>query len=260
MPIRPTVKNQEKRNHPDLDMVMTPPELARQIVDFLEPSGRILDPCRGKGAFYNAFPKGSEKFWCEKLKGKDFFEWTEKVDWIISNPPWSLIREFIIHAFTCADHVAFLCTIEHTWMIARIRDMHAAGFGIKDIIVVESPFPGGKLLGMVHYQRGYVDFPVGLYWPWNLGPCNEDTPARIQWLEKSIRNNRRLTKENRRHILANLENYKNSPDYIEHARKRAKELAETQDAVKGLAGLSGDQLLKRRLPMGKRSTFNLAKP
>lgn len=84
----------EKKMQPSLihmaikkDVVYTPPELARDMVGYFRPKGVILDPCMGNGAFYNLFPKGSK--WCEIERGRDFFAWTETVDYIISNPPYS---------------------------------------------------------------------------------------------------------------------------------------------------------------------------
>jgi hypothetical protein len=36
--------------------------------------------------------------WCEIGEGGDFLRYNQKVDWIISNPPWSKILVFIKHA------------------------------------------------------------------------------------------------------------------------------------------------------------------
>jgi len=243
------MKNQQKRNHPDRDIVMTPPELARQIVSFLKPSGRVLDPCRGRGAFYDAFPRDCKRLWCEKSEKRDFFSWTEKVDWIISNPPWSLVREFLIHAYSCADHVAFLFTIEHAWLTARVVDMHVAGFGMKDIIVVQNPYLGGKLLGMIHYQRGYADTQVGLFWPWHLGSCDNRTPAAMLWLEDFVRTDKDLSAETRKAALAGLKGYKRSDDYNKQIEEQAVDLTIFRDAVRNLLTLTNDQLAKRRFPL-----------
>ena len=53
------------------DLIMTPPELARRIVDYYAPRGRLLDPCRGQGAFYNAMLSHSDDVrWCEVAEGR----------------------------------------------------------------------------------------------------------------------------------------------------------------------------------------------
>lgn len=88
------------------DIVYTPNDIAAGIVRFLNPKGKCLDPCKGDGAFYNYLPSGSD--YCEIREGKDFFDYTEKVDWVIGNPPYSIFEQFLHKSFSIADNVAFL--------------------------------------------------------------------------------------------------------------------------------------------------------
>lgn len=60
------------------DVVFTQDHIARDIVRYFKPTGRMLDPCCGNGAFLKYMP-GAD--WCEITKGKDFFEWKDPVDW-----------------------------------------------------------------------------------------------------------------------------------------------------------------------------------
>lgn len=39
------------------DIVYTPRNISSGIVEFLNPSGYCLDPCRGDGAFYDYLPR-----------------------------------------------------------------------------------------------------------------------------------------------------------------------------------------------------------
>lgn len=147
---------QPNRNYLSDDVVMTPRPLAQSLIGLLGPTGRILEPCAGDGAFLEFLPPGA--MWCEISRGRDFFAFTERVDWIVTNPPWRQIRQFLIHSFALADHVAFLMTINHAWTRARLRDAAAAGFGLTRIILVETPRsfpPSGFQLGMVVYKRNY---------------------------------------------------------------------------------------------------------
>src|SRR5580704_17020600 len=66
------------------DHVYTNPALARAIIDHFQPTGKIIDPCRGDGAFFDHLPPGSD--WYEVSEGRDFLAYTEQVDWVISNP------------------------------------------------------------------------------------------------------------------------------------------------------------------------------
>ncbi len=58
-----------------------------------------------------------------------------------------------------SDNVVFLCLINAFFMKARLRDIHSSGFGIKEILCVDTPpkpWPQtGFQLGAVHIQRGY---------------------------------------------------------------------------------------------------------
>ena len=83
--------------------------IAGAIVDFFQPSGICLEPFKGEGAFYDHLPEGS--LWCEISEGRDFFRFTDKVDWIITNPPFSNLTQVFEHAFTLSDHCVFLIPI-----------------------------------------------------------------------------------------------------------------------------------------------------
>jgi hypothetical protein len=104
-------------------------------------------------------PRGSHVYACEIKRGTDFFAWTQRVDWIVTNPPWSQIRKFLQHALRLADHVVFLLTINHLWTRARLRDVKAAGFGVREIVLLDTPksFPqSGFQLGAVYLRRRWT--------------------------------------------------------------------------------------------------------
>ena len=146
------------KNTPEKDLVMTPEYLAKDIIDHFKPEGRVLDPCRGLGAFYNNFLT-EDKDWCELGEDKDFLSYNEKVDWIITNPPWSKMREFLEHGMKISDNIVYLTTINHYTTKRRIRDMKQNGFALKEIYNVEAPKAPWPQLGFqvaaVHTQRGY---------------------------------------------------------------------------------------------------------
>lgn len=72
------------------DVVYTPDWLAADMIADFKPDGIIMDPCRGKGAFFDKLPAGA--LWCEIEQGRDFFFCEMKVDWLISNPPYSIFE------------------------------------------------------------------------------------------------------------------------------------------------------------------------
>ena len=146
------------KNRPEQDIVYTPRDLALDIIQHYQPTGLILDPSSGDGAFYDQLP-GDNNEWCELDKGRDFFEHDSKCDWIITNPPWSMMRKFLIHGMEIADNIVYLTSINHYTTKARLRDMTQAGFGIKEFYCFDTPksFPqSGFQLAAVHTQREWI--------------------------------------------------------------------------------------------------------
>lgn len=140
------------------DVVFTPPELAEAFVRHFKPKGFGLDPAMGTGAFFNAML--GKKDWCEIDRGRDFFDYKRRVDYIMTNPPWSKMRDFLNHSYEIADDVYFLATIGNCFTRARLDDMQRAGFAMVELCCCETPKVGvwpstGLQLGMVHIRRGY---------------------------------------------------------------------------------------------------------
>ena len=154
------------KNTPEKDLVMTPEYLAKDIINHYNPEGLILDPARGEGAFYDNFPTPTVD-WCEIGEGRDFLEYNTKVDWIITNPPWSMMQKFLEHGMEIADNIVYLTTINHYTTKRRIRDMRAAGFGVKEFYCVDTPKKPWPQLGFqlaaVHTQRGYTGGTIWSY-------------------------------------------------------------------------------------------------
>lgn len=149
------MKMQPNRNYKSDDVVMTPIDLAEKLVKHFNPQGKGLEPCCGTG---NILKFLEDADWCEISKGKDFFDYNKKVDYIFTNPPFSQIRKFLQHSIEIADDIYFLCTINHLWTKARLRDIQSAGFGIKEICIFDTPknFPQtGFQLGMFHINKGW---------------------------------------------------------------------------------------------------------
>jgi len=139
------------------DVVFTPNHIAKHIIDMYKPSGKCLDPCMGEGAFYNYLPEDSD--WCEITKGRDFFDYNNHVDWIVTNPPYSNFNEFMEHSFEIADNVVFLTPIAKVFKswgtIMRIKKYG----GIKAIWFIPANrcgFPFGFPCGAFHFKKGYI--------------------------------------------------------------------------------------------------------
>jgi DNA-binding XRE family transcriptional regulator len=94
----------------------------------------------------------------EISEGRDFFGWSQKVDWIVTNPPYSKLGSFLVHAMALADNTVFLTSLKHLNTRARIRDIREAGFGTRRVVLVPLPegWPhSGFQFAAVHLQRGW---------------------------------------------------------------------------------------------------------
>lgn len=138
------------------DVVLTPRDVARDIVRHFKPTGRILDPCKGEGAFADEMP-GCQ--WCEIRQGKDFYQWSEQVDWIVSNPPYSVFSDFLRHSMNVAENIVYLVPANKLFNSDRMmREVWKWG-GVPEIYVIGSGgtlgFPIGFCIAAVHLKRGY---------------------------------------------------------------------------------------------------------
>lgn len=142
---------------PDSDVVYTPTWVAKDMIEHFEPTGTVLDPCRGLGAFHDLLPSGSP--WCEITEGRDFFDWVEPVDWVVGNPPYSKSSAWFRHSFALAEHVCYVLPLRHQFSAyGRLRDLMEYG-GVREIRLYgggsRCGFPMGNAVGAVHIERGY---------------------------------------------------------------------------------------------------------
>ena len=143
------------------DDIMTPVEISKSIIDMLDLydlDGLVLDPFKGNGSFYNQFPAYVEKDWCEITEGKDFFEYSNHVDWIISNPPYSILDEVLQHSFEIADNIVYLVPLfKIVSSMGRIRSISNYG-GVPYIYILSASnckFPFGFPACVVYFKRDY---------------------------------------------------------------------------------------------------------
>ena len=128
-------------NCPAQDLVMTPPELAAVVIGHFagRMSGTVLDPARGQGAFHDRFPVHLERDWCQITENRDFLDWQQPVDWVMTNPPWSRLRDFSRHAMRIAPNIVWLAPLTNLTTKARLRDLDEAGFGIAELVLIDTP-------------------------------------------------------------------------------------------------------------------------
>ena len=138
------------------DIVLTPDDVAADVVRHFRPRGRMLDPCKGEGAFLRHM-NGAE--WCEAREGRDFFAWYEKVDWIVSNPPYSNFGDWMRHSMAVAENIVYLIPMAKMFSVeARMREVFSWG-GIVEARYYgkgsDMGFPFGFPVGAVYVRAGY---------------------------------------------------------------------------------------------------------
>ena len=141
------------------DVVYTPDWVAWDMVDYFQPTGRILEPCKGDNAIYKYLPVGSD--WCEIKDGRDFFKWTTPADWIISNPPYGnkMFSDWLEHSFFIAPDIVYLIPIHFFFRagkkVARCKEKgwikHIRFYGNGG----DLGFPMGNPIAAMHFARGY---------------------------------------------------------------------------------------------------------
>jgi hypothetical protein len=138
------------------DVVFTPDWLAERIVSMFDISGIILEPCKGEGAFLKYLPKNTE--WCEIADGKNFYDYNKKVDWIVTNPPYSDFNRFLEHSFELADNIVLLVPVAK--LMKSIGTLHLilqyGGFvSCHFLPASKAGFPFGFPCGVYYIKRNY---------------------------------------------------------------------------------------------------------
>jgi len=146
------------------DVVYTPDHISDDMVRFFDLQGSILEPCKGNGAIYDKLSNLSNKsnlLWCEISQGKDFFAFNEKVDWIITNPPFSMIPEFLSHSFDVADNIVFLMPIHSFFRSGKLIALAKERGWVRHIRNYGSGrsmgFAMGNPIGAFYFQKRTVN-------------------------------------------------------------------------------------------------------
>jgi len=159
-----SIKGQKHNQHIDgkyahinkNDVVFTPFWLAKQICGMFPISGRVWEPCKGEGAFLDNLPEGT--IWSEIAEGKNLYDFNDKVDWIVTNPPYSDYNRFLDHCFNLADNIVLLVPVAKMFKsMGTIRKIHGYGgiVSFNFLPASKAGFPFGFPCGVCYLKRGY---------------------------------------------------------------------------------------------------------
>jgi len=131
------------------DVFYTPVEVVKQMIELsdITPDMKVLDPCKGSGRFYDNLPE-CNKDWCEITDNKDFFEYNDRVDLVIGNPPFSLWTKWLEHTIKITDKFCYIMGSMNLTDV-RLRMLEEKGYGITKIHMVKIDWWFGHSLCIV---------------------------------------------------------------------------------------------------------------
>jgi len=139
------------------DVHFTLPEVASAICKHFQPHGKVLEPFKGTGIFLNELPANT--LWCEINEGRNFYKFTQQVDWIITNPPWSDLTDVMAHAFSIAKHTVLLIPVSKLYSSAPRMKLEREVAGVREQLMLgtgrQIGFDIGFPMAAIHFERGY---------------------------------------------------------------------------------------------------------
>ncbi|MHA1542458.1 MAG: hypothetical protein ACTSQH_05755 [Candidatus Hodarchaeales archaeon] len=111
----------------------------------------VLEPARGLSAIYDKLKEPKE--YCEIEENLDFFDYNKKVKWIITNPPYSILDQFLEHTYKLCEKFCFLIG-QYSLTPKRVEVMNNNGFYITKMLLTQIPS---------WFQRSYIIICEKLY-------------------------------------------------------------------------------------------------
>jgi|TARA_R110001599_G_scaffold93089_1_gene243181 hypothetical protein len=129
-----SIKLRQKPN----DKIYTPPKVVDIMLNFCgyNSGESVLEPARGLGAIYNKLEE--PKQYCEIEEGIDFFNYNKKVEWIITNPPYSILDKWFKHTYTICNKFCYIIGM-YSLTPKRIEVMNKNGFYITKMLLTKIP-------------------------------------------------------------------------------------------------------------------------
>lgn len=132
------------------DEFYTPIALAKKCIQFTPfcDGDSLFDSAYGKGVFYHNFPESNPKGY-----STDFFYEDTSWDWIITNPPYSILDDWFRQTIALSNKGFGLLLGWNNLTARRIKMCNDAGFGLSKILM----FKVFKWFGMscfVVFEKG----------------------------------------------------------------------------------------------------------
>lgn len=172
------ISHKIKHRQKPKDKFYTPLKLAKELIALvpLEDGDVVLDPCMGKGAFYEQYPNFVKKDYCEIDLGIDFFKYEKRIDWIITNPPYSILDKWFEKTCQiCKKGFGYLIGLDN-YTAKRMELCNNYGFG----------------LTKMHLFKVFKWFGMSCFVIFEKGGENIITYNRIVWREDKYLDHKKL--------------------------------------------------------------------
>ncbi len=175
------------------DCIRTPDDLALAIVNHFKPTGSILEPCEGGGAFTRAFHAYNEAnghplthiHSMEITRGTDFLNDEPPLpfySWIITNIPWSEFTPFLKQATWRAENIVFLDKLNAWGFDGRLDILEANSYVFRRIVRVKQPPEPWPQMGMQLAAVHIEIMPYQSIWPaGSIGYLGSPTIERLNY-------------------------------------------------------------------------------
>ena len=160
------------------DFYPTHYSLTRLLLDKVRLRGAILEPACGDGAIVKVL--SDYGYVCDYYDiERDFLKETTHYGTIITNPPFSLAKEFIIKAKECSDEFFYLLPLNYCHGKQRYDLFYANGVNILNHIYVFTRYPmfDGTLRDDGKHKTGMCVFC------WMHFISNGVTETKLSWLD-----------------------------------------------------------------------------
>jgi hypothetical protein len=159
-----TISHTIKKRETPKDVFYTPETLVKEhidfIVEFTKEGDKWFDPFYEGGVYYNAFPT-ENKIFTEIAMGKDFFEFKDEVDMIVSNPPYSMIDKVLEHSVSLKPRVISYLIGQGNLTTRRIENMNKHGYGLAKLRMTKV-FKWYGMSYIVVFVKGHTDNCVSI--------------------------------------------------------------------------------------------------
>jgi hypothetical protein len=126
------------------------------MVSYFNPTGEILDPCRGENKVFHNILNCD---WAEITEDVDFFKVKKNYDWIIGNPPYSIFNKWIKHSYNIADNIVYLLPTFKVYNALSLMRLYFDRGHIKHIRFYDTgndiDWSRSRPICGVHFQVGY---------------------------------------------------------------------------------------------------------